>query len=920
MSIVRVTSGGIPVTESPLGLPYEDALNGLGIPVTFVDQGGAPLRLASVQYATNLTQATTTRILAGFQAMQAGTRNMNIAIMEDSTGRGVDEGALPYNSQYPLSIAEQIASALRGDGIASGANNWYGISGTTFNDYMIRDRRCAATGATTAFGTAVPCQGGSEVEFPTAAGTFSFTPQGQTNTADIYYQDSTAGRAFTWAVDGGSTTTITTTGANTIVKATVSLGSVGAHTIQLAWSAGFVRIYGIDCYDNTRKEATIRQWAISGGTTSNMIEDTGTPNSGRLRQLALFPPDLVIGDFGLVNSWRLNRSVANCVLDLTTLFNAIKAANADFIFIEPPFDSGSAGNTANQQQYVDAIAALAVSKGGIVFRTRQALVSKTASDAAGYTRSSDAVHYTIAGQAWRAGLLKPVLRYGMGLPPYPSLVTGGLNLSGVLPMDVVPATWTVANGVAALTSAWQAANKNLFDLASGTTIKTVAGGYPDVAALATALGISPTTGIGGAPISKFYNQNGSGNDSAQATAANRPWVALIKGKVFIATDGWMADNLAGNATKNRFINLPSISFNNRSLSFFTVTTPSSSSAQYSTGGLANTSAGLITTGTGSGGFTFGNGEGDFFCSDWTSFGTIGPADFLPFLAQKSVVGMVLAAASSTYSSNEKISTDGALSAGSATGGNLFTHQEAFGIPGGLWSRTQAAMISSDILTSDQQSAIRQSLYSTFRVVRGNINILIDGASVDYATGAYLDSSTDGSAVASGYGWDQQVVDVLLDAGKSVKVQNTSSYGLTIAQQTANWPTIQAKFFDLTASKNILFASCHAMHNSFSGRTGTEAFSDFQAYITAAKAAATAAGGAWDVIFAFRGYNTDYDNLLNANAATLGVTVIDTGAFLPEDFDTNPIYTYQTGPAAGHYTTLGYAQFVPAIAPPLLAVT
>ena len=47
MTIVRVTSGGIPVTESPNGLPYYESENGYGIPVTFVEQGGAPLGSAN---------------------------------------------------------------------------------------------------------------------------------------------------------------------------------------------------------------------------------------------------------------------------------------------------------------------------------------------------------------------------------------------------------------------------------------------------------------------------------------------------------------------------------------------------------------------------------------------------------------------------------------------------------------------------------------------------------------------------------------------------------------------------------------------------------------------------------------------------------------------------------------------------------
>lgn len=368
------------------------------------------------QYWINLSPATTTKIKAGFDAMQAGTRNMNIAWTGSSVDRGVDETAVPYNSQYPLSVAEQQAILFRAEGIASGANNWYGISGNNFADYMARDSRCASTGSATSGVTSVPCQGGSELEFPTAAGTFSFTPQQNTNTADIYYQDSIAGRSFTWSVDGGAPTTITTTGLNTIVKATIPLGSVGAHTIQLAWSAGFIRIYGIDCYDSTRKEITVRQWATSGGTISGMIDNTGAPSSGRLRQIQLFPPDVIMGDIGVVNTWRaVGVSVATAKAQAETYIDAIKAAGADFIFVVPPFDSGSVGNTANQQAYIDAIVASCISKGCAVFNLRAApgWTSKAASDAAGYTVAGDAVHKTIAGQANTAELLLPGLFYAM---------------------------------------------------------------------------------------------------------------------------------------------------------------------------------------------------------------------------------------------------------------------------------------------------------------------------------------------------------------------------------------------------------------------------------------------------------------------------------------------------------------------------
>jgi hypothetical protein len=364
----------------------------------------------------NLTLSTTARVAAGYSAMQAGTRDALWALNGSSVDRGTDESASPKGSQYRLSVAEFIAREMRADGIAAGANNWYGISGNNYADYRDRDDRILSTGSATAFVTAVPCQGGAELEFPTATGTFRFTPQENTSTAEIYYQDSTAGRSFSWSVDGGPATTITTTGLNTIAKATIPLGAVGPHVIELAWVAGFVRIYGIDCKDNTRKEITVRQWATAGGSVSSMNDNTGSPSSGRPRQIQLYTPDFMLGDIGLPNTWRAPAvSVATAKSQAEAYIDMLQAANVDFMFMVPPFDSGSAGNTANQQAYIDAVLDSCIAKGCSAFNLRAATnwTSKAASDAAGFTIASDALHKTIAGQANTAALLKPGLRFAM---------------------------------------------------------------------------------------------------------------------------------------------------------------------------------------------------------------------------------------------------------------------------------------------------------------------------------------------------------------------------------------------------------------------------------------------------------------------------------------------------------------------------
>lgn len=374
-----------------------------------------PYGNSSPPFALNINPANFTRLRAGYLAFKAGTRNLNLSIMGNSTDRGVDETASPYNSQYPLSLAEQLAILFRAEGLPAGANNWYGISGTSLADYTNRDSRLV-TGGTTAMGSSV-IQGGASLSMSSATAVAAFTPQGPWRVAEIFSVQNAAFNGATLAanIDGGANTNIVQDTSNTIRKTVLTAASVGIHTVNLAWVSGANALFGINCYDDTRKEITIHQWAQSGGTASQMIDNTGSPSAGRINQMNLYQPDCVFGDLGLVNSWRNGIAVNTVKTQCESLIDAVRAANADFIFCTPPFDSGSAGNTANQQQYIDAVIASCIAKGCAVFDIRKLWQSKANSDLLGFTSGSDFVHPRIAGQASRAKAIKPLLRYGMGL-------------------------------------------------------------------------------------------------------------------------------------------------------------------------------------------------------------------------------------------------------------------------------------------------------------------------------------------------------------------------------------------------------------------------------------------------------------------------------------------------------------------------
>jgi lysophospholipase L1-like esterase len=360
-------------------------------------------------YTYNISAANT----SSFRTVaNAHVRNALIYHVSDSTGRGTDETASPYNTQYPNAMPMQLTTLLNNAGIASGANNWYGLlSSLAASEVALRDYRVTTTGASTS-GT-VLIAGGNDLSFPTAASTFSFTPQAACSSADIYWRNSTTtGRIFSYAVDGGSATNLSTTTspANTIVKTTIPLGSAAIHTITLTWVASNPSIFGIDCQDLTRTEITNVNWGIPGATTSNIVNNTNAPNGGRLQQLTQFPPDLVIGELGLINSWRTSVSVAQSKADMTLYVQTAKTAGANVILLVPPYDNGSAGLTANQNAYVQAMYQVAAEQGVGLIDIRKKWISFANAVANGWQVNSDPVHPTKAGYLDEAQVVYNVIQ------------------------------------------------------------------------------------------------------------------------------------------------------------------------------------------------------------------------------------------------------------------------------------------------------------------------------------------------------------------------------------------------------------------------------------------------------------------------------------------------------------------------------
>lgn len=348
-------------------------------------------------YTFNLSWDNTANFRATYRA---GVRNTRVAFIGDSTLRGQSTGggtAQAVNS-YPMQLATLLCAA----GLNAGANNVWGDGGSwglgqTIANYITGDSRVTAAAG---WGLGSTLSAGGNNFGATAAGSMTFTPQANCDTVQVIWRDGATGRNWNWKVDGGAATNVLSTNVTQFAIVTIPLGSLGAHTVTLTWDLGTVGILGISGYDSTRKELTLWNWGICGGTSANLINNADTV-VGRLAILAhaSLKPDLAFIEGGLINDWRTSVAVATSKANLTTLVTTTKTNGGDVILCAPVFDSGTSGLTASQQLYVDAMYQVATEQNVGLIDYRK--IAPT---------PSDTVHPTAAGYSAMANVTRNVMQ------------------------------------------------------------------------------------------------------------------------------------------------------------------------------------------------------------------------------------------------------------------------------------------------------------------------------------------------------------------------------------------------------------------------------------------------------------------------------------------------------------------------------
>src|SRR5579859_3914193 len=181
------------------------------------------------------------------------------------------------------------------------------------------------------------------------------------DSADIMWTQASFGGVFSWAVDGGAATRVSTNGSSTVDgKLThVPLGGSGPHTLVVSWVSGKADIDGVIEYNGDYASGIqVHDASHYGWQTSNWVNAlNGGAASGPAGGLAALAPAAVVITLGY-NDQYTAVPPATFQSRLQAIISAIEARLAApypaFILCMTPARAGQSGFTFPWSQYVTA--------------------------------------------------------------------------------------------------------------------------------------------------------------------------------------------------------------------------------------------------------------------------------------------------------------------------------------------------------------------------------------------------------------------------------------------------------------------------------------------------------------------------------------------------------------------------------------
>ena len=191
--------------------------------------------------------------------------------------------------------------------------------------------------------------GGSFYTASSTTGNLATTPLGVVDTFVIGYAKLSGGGSFSYNIDGGSNTTVSTNnGSNAAGFTTVTASSPGNHTLNINWVSGTVYVGLVYAYNSANKNVIFLNGGWGGSTTCNNWDNSATSPYGPIGMMAAISPAVTMIDLG-INDWGVNTvaSVKTCLQDIIT-------KSAGNVILVTPFPSATSVATVSvQQQYIN---------------------------------------------------------------------------------------------------------------------------------------------------------------------------------------------------------------------------------------------------------------------------------------------------------------------------------------------------------------------------------------------------------------------------------------------------------------------------------------------------------------------------------------------------------------------------------------
>lgn len=366
--------GGLDIsgaTSSSYALVPADAGTSITCRVTATNAGGSTGAISNA-VTIGTVAVPLTNYKTALSATKAGTSRTQILMVGDSTTAGHWGGTTANGAtnnaragSVPFQLQDQFVSKA---GLPFAGKNMFG---------------CGSAGAAASQSTLQGYNGELYVGTGWAtAPTATFSAGGQmltraTNTADaigyldttldtveVYVPHNTTLDSAAWVKIGGvAVGTINQTGSPRVTREVFTGASGTSIGIDQGGAAtGSVYIIGFNAYNSANKGVQCINVGWGGSTSADWASQSGTAGNGPIDALPQFPASLKTICLG-INDWQNGISVTDYKANLTAIYNTLKNATCDVMFIGPNRTSTTITPQATQESYVQAMREVAATVG-----------------------------------------------------------------------------------------------------------------------------------------------------------------------------------------------------------------------------------------------------------------------------------------------------------------------------------------------------------------------------------------------------------------------------------------------------------------------------------------------------------------------------------------------------------------------------